>query len=324
MSTVVWSFYQFFVQEYFVALRRLGCLMTITRYGGVARTTRGLFVSRPDLDTTVDGLRGRVNMATFIHSGGNITMAHRNRRLLSFTHGLLRRTSVVGSRFYRNRGEAPGLTISYRRCSFTIGTFISIIGRCSTSRCGFVLHRARANRVVSSITGNDDRVNMLCLSRCGSRILAGLVGGDGLIFRRVFATSPRIFVKGGRPLTDRTIVALSRLGPCPCLICRRNRHGSFCFDRRFLDILSVPGDVRIHSETALFGLTIKLGNFAMDSNIVSGRLGNRRVVTEPLSVGYAVEVNVVGGGGTVLSHCTRSCATTLGGCTTVKWGCNRT
>lgn len=120
-----------------------------------------------------------------------------------------------------------------------------------------------------------------------------------------------MFVYGSRPLTRGRVVSVRSLQPCPCLICRRKGGGSFCFSRRFVDVLSFPGDVRIESETALFGLIVKLGKFAMDDNIVSRGLGKDDVVTGPLSISGAVEVNVVGGGGVVFDHCTSCCMRTL-------------
>lgn len=302
------------MKKYFVALRRLGCIAAITRAKAVDSTTEGLFVSRPDLAGTIERLRGRVKVAVFRQAGHKVIVSGRKRAFLKCTERILRRTTLLRRACGGGTKQGRRFDISARRCSFTIGTFIRLVRQCKDRGCSFYLQRARACRVVRSITRVGDRVKVLCLGSFGHAMLRGLVGRRSLIFARLFITGPRVFIDAGGPLTNGGSIAVRRLRPCPCLSFRRKRRGSFCFSRRVFDAISQPGGVHIESQTALFGLLVNLGNCAIYDKIVSRRLGKRGVISIPLRTRKGVRVNVIARGGILPDHLKTVCQRTLMQC----------
>lgn len=168
-----------------VALTRLECAVTVTGTKSVGRTTGDLCVSRPDLSATVQRLRTRANIRVFQEAGHKVTMAPTNRRFLKCTERIIRRCRLVRTGCVSGRRSHGGFDISVRRCAFTIGTFIRLMGRFNVSRCRFTIRRAGARRIVRSIHGFGDRVKVLCMGRFGRGILTGVFRRCNLRFRRL-------------------------------------------------------------------------------------------------------------------------------------------
>lgn len=171
-----------------VALRRLRRMVAVTRDHSVGRTSQGLFISRPGLSTIIHRLRRRTKVAVFVQSGQKVILAPRKRRFVKCTGRIIRRCRLLRSHCVSST-SGGGFSISVRRCAFTIGTFIRIIGTIKVRRCRFTIRRARAGRMVRGIHGVGDRLKVLFLDGFGRTMLRGLFGRGSIIFRRLFAYS---------------------------------------------------------------------------------------------------------------------------------------
>lgn len=168
-----------------VALARVGCVVAVSRANSLGGTTRTLCVSRPSLAGTIGRLRGRLKVVVFGHDNHNIALAGSKARFLVCTHRVCKRCRDIIRGCDRNNSCGGGFNISARRCSFTIGTFISVIRGFSISRCRFTVERAGATSIVDSIDAVGDRIKMLCLDSFGEGTLLGLLRSTGLRFRRL-------------------------------------------------------------------------------------------------------------------------------------------
>lgn len=255
-----------------VALRRLHFLVTITRSNSVGTTTRHLCATRSGVSGTIGDLRRRLRLRVFAHSDHNIALAGSNARLLNCTHRIMRRTSVLRTHCRSNNAPRTHLTVSTRRCTFSIRTFIGIIRHYHSDGFRFVVHRAAASRVVSSIHTFHDSVNVLCLSSFGTHILRGTFTSTHTDFRPLFSTAIRIFIDRHRPLTHHPRLSLTSLAPCAHCDFRRKASGSFCCTRRPFDCVPYSHGVQVSSHKALAGLLVASGNCALSANILSGRV----------------------------------------------------
>lgn len=186
-----------------VAVRRLRCVLTISRFQRFTGTTRCYQIARPALDTVVRGLRSRLKIGLFSHDVAPIYPATVNGGILRRTHGVLSRIVYIGrvvDRRRRSLSNAFQLTILPAVTPCLLPHFFPRLVRGCPSLSVQIV-RVGAPSVHGTLLAN----------RTSTTVVTDVLSSTTLARRALFCRRFLNCISGGRPLFGRSIVHASSI-----------------------------------------------------------------------------------------------------------------
>lgn len=264
-----------------MTLQQLHYILTIAETGSMNKAAELLYVSQPNLTSTVRELEKEFGFAVFHRSGRGVTPTRDGVELLTYARQVWTQMEALNERFFSEGGRRRHFGVSTQRYSFAVQAFARMVRSYDTASYDFAIRETRTQAVIDDVTTLTSEVGILYLSDFNRPILTKMFAAKGVEFHPLTECQAYVYISRNHPLATQPGITFQQLKDDPCLSFEQGGNSSFYFAEEILTTKEYPRTIHTTDRATNLNLMIALNAYTLCSGVICEELNGPEYVAVP-------------------------------------------
>lgn len=264
-----------------MTLQQLHYILTIAEIGSMNKAAELLYVSQPNLTSTVRELEKEFGFAVFHRSGHGVTPTRDGVELLTYARQVWTQMEALNERFFSEGGRRRHFGVSTQHYSFAVQAFARMVRSYDTASYDFAIRETRTQAVIDDVATLTSEVGILYLSDFNRPILTKMFAAKGVEFHPLTECQAYVYISRNHPLATQPGITFQQLKDYPCLSFEQGGNSSFCFAEEILTTNEYPRTIHTTDRATNLNLMIALNAYTLCSGVICEELNGPEYVAVP-------------------------------------------
>ena len=264
-----------------MTLQQLHYILTIAETGSMNKAAELLYVSQPNLTSTVRELEKEFGFAVFHRSGRGVTPTRDGVELLTYARQVWTQMEALNERFFSEGGRRRHFGVSTQHYSFAVQAFARMVRSYDTASYDFAIRETRTQAVIDDVATLTSEVGILYLSDFNRPILTKMFAAKGVEFHPLTECQAYVYISRNHPLATQPGITFQQLKDYPCLSFEQGGNSSFCFAEEILTTKEYPRTIHTTDRATNLNLMIALNAYTLCSGVICEELNGPECVAVP-------------------------------------------
>lgn len=264
-----------------MTLQQLHYILTIAETGSMNKSAELLYVSQPNLTSTVRELEKEFGFAVFHRSGRGVTPTRDGVELLTYARQVWTQMEALNERFFSEGGRRRHFGVSTQHYSFAVQAFARMVRSYDTASYDFAIRETRTQAVIDDVAMLTSEVGILYLSDFNRPILTKMFAAKGVEFHPLTECQAYVYISRNHPLATQPGITFQQLKDYPCLSFKQGGNSSFYFAEEILTTKEYPRTIHTTDRATNLNLMIALNAYTLCSGVICEELNGPEYVAVP-------------------------------------------
>lgn len=264
-----------------MTLQQLRYILTIAETGSMNKAAELLYVSQPNLTSTVRELEKEFGFAVFHRSGRGVTPTRDGVELLTYARQVWTQMEALNERFFSEGGRRRYFGVSTQHYSFAVQAFARMVRSYDTASYDFAIRETRTQAVIDDVATLTSEVGILYLSDFNRPILTKMFAAKGVEFHPLTERQAYVYISRNHPLATQPGITFQQLKDYPCLSFEQGGNSSFYFAEEILTTKEYPRTIHTADRATNLNLMIALNAYMLCSGVICEELNGPEYVAVP-------------------------------------------
>lgn len=264
-----------------MTLQQLHYILTIAETGSMNKAAELLYVSQPNLTSTVRELEKEFGFAVFHRSGRGVTPTRDGVELLTYARQVWTQMEALNERFFSEGGRRWHFGVSTQHYSFAVQAFARMVRSYDTASYDFAIRETRTQVVIDYVPTLTSEVGILYLSDFNRPILTKMFAAKGVEFHPLTECQAYVYISRNHPLATQPGITFQQLKDYPCLSFEQGGNSSFYFAEEILTTNEYPRTIHTTDRATNLNLMIALNAYTLCSGVICEELNGPEYVAVP-------------------------------------------
>lgn len=264
-----------------MTLQQLHYILTIAETGSMNKAAELLYVSQPNLTSTVRELGKEFVFAVFHRSGRGVTPTRDGVELLTYARQVWTQMEALNERFFSEGGRRRHFGVSTQHYSFAVQAFARMVRSYDTASYDFAIRETRTQAVIDDVATLTSEVGILYLSDFNRPILTKMFAAKGVEFHPLTECQAYVYISRNHPLATQPGITFQQLKDYPCLSFEQGGNSSFYFAEEILTTKEYPRTIHTTDRATNLNLMIVLNAYTLCSGVICEELNGPEYVAVP-------------------------------------------
>ena len=273
-----------------MTLQQLHYILTIAETGSMNKAAELLYVSQPNLTSTVKELEKEFGFAVFHRSGRGVTPTRDGAELLTYARQVWTQMEALNERFFSEDGRRRHFSVSTQHYSFAVQAFARMVRSYDTASYDFAIRETRTQAVIDDVATLTSEVGILYLSDFNRPILAKMFAAKDVELHPLTECQAYVYISRNHPLATQPGITFQQLKDYPCLSFEQGGNSSFYFAEEILTAKEYPRTIHTTDRATNLNLMIALNAYTLCSGVICEEFNGPEYVACPLSTTTKTEI----------------------------------
>ena len=264
-----------------MTLQQLHYILTIAKTGSMNKAAELLYVSQPNLTSTIRELEKEFGFAVFHRSGRGVTPTRDGVELLTYARQVWTQMEALNERFFSESGRRRHFGVSTQHYSFAVQAFARMVRSYDTASYDFAIRETRTQAVIDDVATLTSEVGILYLSDFNRPILTKMFAAKGVEFHPLTECQAYVYISRDHPLATHPGITFQQLKDYPCLSFEQGGNSSFYFAEEILTTKEYPRTIHTTDRATNLNLLIALNAYTLCSGVICEELNGPEYVAVP-------------------------------------------
>lgn len=284
-----------------MTLLQLKQLLTIAESNSMNEAAKKLFVSQPNLSSTVRDAEEETGITIFIRNNRGITVTAEGEEFLGYAKQVIEQYHLLENR-YMNVESKKKFSVSMQHYSFAVKAFVQLAREVGMDEYEFAVHETKTKEVIENVKNFKSELGVLYLSDFNEKILKKLFSEYQLEFFELFTCDTYVYLWKNHPLAREKEISLEQLDSYPCLTFEQGVNNSFYYAEEMLSTYEYKRIIKADDRATMLNLMVGLNGFTLCSGIISEDLNGNDYAAVPLKESEKMHIGYIKHKGVKLSR----------------------
>ena len=276
-----------------MTLMQLKYVVEVASAGTVSKAAENLYIAQPSLTASVKELENELGITIFNRTNKGVILTTEGEEFLGYARQVISQTKLIEERYCGNAPVRHQFCVSTQHYSFAVEAFVALLKEYGGEEYDFRIRETQTYEILEDVAKLKSEVGVLYVNHFNETVLRKTFREFDLVFKRLFAAKPHVFVGSENPLAKKPFVTLEDLAPYPRLSYEQGDHNAFYFSEEILSTLESKKDIMVRDRATLFNLLVGLNGYTICSGVINEELNGKHIVAVPLQVEDSMEIGYI-------------------------------
>ncbi|MGI6095902.1 MAG: LysR family transcriptional regulator [Lachnospiraceae bacterium] len=276
-----------------MTLQQLRYTLTIAQYGSFNEAAKALFVSQPNLSSSIRELEKELGITLFHRSNKGAALTADGQEFLGYTRQIMDRVTLLENRYdpLHQSVQTLSFSVSSQHYHFAYRAFTRLIRQLDSPYYNLALHESRTMDIAKDITNGKSELGFLYIYPYNKDLIFSLLDTRGLEFHPMVRTHPTVYFGENHPLASREVIEDDDLESYPRIIWEPGISSTLSFNEELILFNSPSCIIRVEDRDAMDSIlrntdSYNVGTVLVDYDNSDGLVFRRLAVNYSLIVGW--------------------------------------
>ena len=269
---------------------QLNYVLEVSRCGSINKAASKLFVSQSSLSNSIQELEKELDITIFLRSSKGIELTPEGSEFLSYIRPLIEQHKHIMS-LYENKNAKPSLRMSVatQRYPFAVKAFTELMSNAEYPKYEMRIKETGIYQIIEDVYNNDCSIGVIFISRESEDFIRKNLENRNLIFNLVKKINPRVYIRKGHPLADKSIVHFNQLTEYPYVVFDHGQGKSLYYTEEVnLAGFKIPEKlIFVHDRATMYNIVSHSDAFSIGSGILSDGFCDDSIISVPVECNNA-------------------------------------
>lgn len=187
--------------DYGMKMEQIEHVLAISAAGSISKAAQQLFLSQPNLSTSLKNLEAELGEKIFDRCGKGVVLTDFGHEFISFAEPAVGNFRLLGD-FCENAKQrgAQSLLVASQYLRFANSVFIRLYAKYKKDNVRFSFLEGSFHNVVQRVNRQDAEIGLVVLSKLQKRMMLQLFKGQGLEYHALVEACPAVIIGRKNPL----------------------------------------------------------------------------------------------------------------------------
>lgn len=275
-----------------MTLQQLNQIITIAESGSMNEAAKKLFVSQPNLSSTVKEIEEELGVSIFIRSNRGIVITPEGEEFIGYARQVVDQYGLLEKRYFKEKSKKK-FSVSMQHYSFAVKAFVELVKQVGIEEYEFAVHETQTYQVIENVKNMKSELGVLFLSDFNNKVMDKIFRENGLTFEELFVCDTYVYIYKEHPLADKDIISMKDLDEYPCLSFEQGQMNSFYFAEEINSTYEYKRLIKADDRATMLNLMVGLDGYTLCSGIISEELNGSGYVAIPLAESEKMHIGYI-------------------------------
>ncbi len=264
---------------------QLNYVLEVSRCGSINKAAAKLFVSQSNLSNSIQELEKELDIKIFIRSSKGIELTPDGSEFLSYIRPLIEQHKHIMT-LYEQKNAKPCLRLSVatQRYPFAVKAFTKLLDSDEYSKYEIRIKETGIYQIIEDVYNNDCSIGVIFISRESEDFIRKTLYSRNLIFTHIKSINPRVYMRKGHPLAEKSIVNFQQLIEYPYVVFDHGQGKSLYYTEEVnLAGFKIPEKlIFVHDRATMYNIVSHSNAFSIGSGILSDGFCDIDIISLPV------------------------------------------
>ena len=267
-----------------MTLLQMTYLLEVERSGSMNRAAKNLFITQSALSSAIAEVEKELGIVIFHRTNRGITLTDEGRSLITQITPLVEGCRKISRYYSERRAEnRVRLSIASQRYPFCAEAFVEFLHLLNEPHLEVSLKEMEMVAVISEVAMRQSELGILFVSDMTEHFITRILSEKHLEFHELSTVRPRVFMRKGHPLADKTEIALEELYQYPYAMFTQTDLNLYYAEEA---VVGTGADfnqvVYVNDRATIYNIMAHTNCVSTGSGVLPEGYGDDRLVTIPL------------------------------------------